>query len=578
MNEIIIVKPEKCVGCNACVRCCPAAEANITRQLDDGRFITAVNPDKCISCGECVKACHHGARDYIDDTEECMSHVIKEKLIVMAAPSIKSIFPNKWKGILNWFRKQGCTIIDVSLGADICTWAHVRAIEQNSVTNIITQPCAAIVKYIETYQPKVLKNLSPIHSPVGCGATYIKKYLRRTNPIVFLSPCIAKKEEFAETELVDYNVTFKKLMEYFDRNGITIPTDSDSGFDYKFDELQGQMGSVYPRPGGFRDNLWLHNPDINITTSEGVHKVYREIDMYAKMSESKHPQVFDVLSCEFGCNVGPATGTNQSVFDVMATMRSIEADAKSRRKSGGLMGRGEDKLFKKFDDELRLADFFRTYKPSMPSPVPTDAQLDPIFEKMGMHTDNERKYDCHACGYNSCRDMAIAIFRGLNTPSNCIVHAKSVLLARHSALTKQHERLSEITAECLEISSKLKTNIANIGESTSNIRESTAATEERATVVKDLLENVVEFCRQNPTMDGDSVEQLTGILETTIDAFSSLYDNTNLTKESSKVINDTIADIVKLVEDINKTLVKTEDQKPENIMKVGEDGKTEENK
>ena len=50
MNEIIIVKPEKCVGCNACVRCCPAAEANITRQLDDGRFITAVNPDKCIEC------------------------------------------------------------------------------------------------------------------------------------------------------------------------------------------------------------------------------------------------------------------------------------------------------------------------------------------------------------------------------------------------------------------------------------------------------------------------------------------------------------------------------------------------
>ena len=562
MNEIIIVKPEKCVGCNACVRSCPAPEANITKQLQDGRFITAVNPDKCISCGECVGVCNHGARDYIDDTEECMSHVIKEKLIIMASASIKAVFPNKWKGILNWFKKQGCTIIDVALGADICTWAHVRAIEENRINGIITQPCSAIVKYIESYQPKLLKNLSPIHSPVCCAAIYVKKYLRRNNPIAFLSPCIAKKEEFLETELVDYNVTFKKLMEYFDKNGIAIPTDSDEGFEYKFDEMQGQLGAIYPRPGGLRDNLWLHNPEMNITTSEGVHKVYPEIDMYAKMSESKHPQVYDVLSCEFGCNKGPGTGNNQTAFDVMAIMRNVENDARSRRKSSGIMGRGEDRLFKKFEEDmdLRLADFFRTYKPSMPSPTPTELQLEPIYEKMGKHTPEDRKYDYLACGYKSCRDMAIAIYRGLNTPSNCIVHARSVLLARHSAITQQHNHLAEITADCLELSSKLKDDVAKISENMTNIGESTNATGERAAVVKDLLENVVEFCRQNPTMDEESVGQLTGILETTIEAFSALDDNVSATHESSEAINESIAAITNLVEEINKALIQTEEE------------------
>ncbi len=560
MNEIIIVKPEKCVGCNACIRCCPAPEANMTKQLDDGRFITMVNPDKCIACGECVKMCNHGARDYIDDTEECMSHVIREKIIIMASPAMKAVIPTKWKGVLDWFKKQGCTIFDVSLGADICTWAHLRTIEQGKIGNIITQPCSAIVKYIETYQPKLLQNLSPIHSPIACSATYVKKYLRRTNPIAVITPCIAKKTEFAETGLVEYNITIKKLMEYFDRNGITIPTDSGDDFTYKFDDIQGQLGSVYPRPGGLRDNLWLHDPDINITDSEGVQKVYPEIDMYAKMPESKHPQVFDVLSCDQGCNMGPAAGSNQTAFDVMATMRAVENDAKSRRKSTGLMGRGEDKLFKKFDDELRVADFLRSYKPSMPTPVPSVAQLEPIFEKMGKHTEFDKRNDCRACGYKSCREMAIAIYRGLNTPDNCIVHAKSVLIARHSALAKQHEHLAEITAECLELSSKLKNDVAKINENMNNIGESTSATSERAAVVKDLLENIVAFCNDNPTMDADSVSQLISILETTISAFSALDDNVNTTNESSKLIRDSIKSIIELVAEINTTLIKTEEE------------------
>ena len=153
MNEIIIVKPEKCVGCNACVRSCPAPEANITRKLEDGRFITSVDPDHCIACGECIKTCSHGARDYVDDTEDAMTAVLRdEKPIIVVMPEIKAAYPTKWKGILDWFRSKGCVLYDVSFGADICTWAHLRALENNRIGNVITQPCSAIVRYIELYQ------------------------------------------------------------------------------------------------------------------------------------------------------------------------------------------------------------------------------------------------------------------------------------------------------------------------------------------------------------------------------------------------------------------------------------------
>ena len=558
MQELIIVRPDKCVGCNACVRTCPAPEANITKMLGDGRFVTTVNPEKCIACGECVRNCTHGARDYIDDTEKCMSALSdKKRLIVLAAPAIKTVYPTKWKSILDWFRNKNCIIYDVSFGADICTWAHLRAIEQNKVEKVITQPCAAIVKYIETYQPKLLDNISPIHSPISCAVVYIKRYLQQNNQIVVLSPCVAKKNEFMETGLVDFNVTFKKLQEYFDKNDIRISSHSDSDFSYNFDDTQGQVGAVYPRPGGLRDNLWLHNPDINVTTSEGVHKVYPELDMYAQMPDSKHPDVFDVLSCEFGCNVGPGTGTTQSIFDIMTSMKEVEKEAKRRRKTG-VFKNGEDKLFKKFDEELNVTDFMRTYRPVMPTPLPTDNQLDAVFNMMGKYTEEERHFNCHACGYRSCKDMATAICRGLNNVDNCIVHAKSVLVARHSELTRQHELLQEITNDCIQLSNKLKDDLRKINDNIRTIGDSTSKTSDRATEVNDLLTSVIDFCNDNKTMDMNAVKQLANILGMTQNAFKALDDNVATTNESSSVISRSVSEINELVESINDNLLKAD--------------------
>ena len=494
MNEIIIVKPEKCVGCNACVRTCPAPEANITRKLDDGRFITSVNPDRCIACGECIKTCTHGARDYVDDTEDAMTAVLRdEKPIIVVMPEIKAAYPTKWKGILDWFRSKGCVLYDVSFGADICTWAHLRALENSRIGNVITQPCSAVVRYIELYQPKLLTNLSPIHSPVSCSVKYIKEYQRRDNPIAVLSACIAKKTEFSETGLVDYSITFKKLMEYFDRNDIRIATNPVDDYEYKFDDVQGALGSIYSRPCGMRDNLLAHSPELAIAHSEGVNRVYRDLENYAKMPEHKHPQIYYVMSCEFGCNMGPASDSDQTSFDVMLTMRQVEREAEDRRKTSTSVFRGtEDKLFRRFDEELNFNDFVRSYKPSKPTVLPSDAQLEPIFAELGKDTDDKRCLDCNACGYRSCREMATAIFRGLNSADNCIVHAKEVL--EQGIGNAAPEKLGSIADDCRKLAEQLTEKTDAISESIEAIDASSAATGERAVMVTDLLRNVVDQC------------------------------------------------------------------------------------
>ena len=282
--------------------------------------------------------------------------------------------------------------------------------------------------------------------------------------------------------------------------------------------------------------------------------------MYAQMPDSKHPDVFDVLSCEFGCNVGPGTGTKQTIFDIMDQMKSVEKEAKSRRKTG-VFKNGEDKLFKKFDEELNFNDFMRNYHPTMPTPLPTDNQLDAVFNMMGKHTNEERNYNCHACGYKSCKDMATAICRGLNNVDNCIVHAKSVLIARHSALAEQHELLREITNDCLELSIRLQDDLKDIMDSIHTIGDSTSKTNDRATEVNDLLTSVIDFCNDNKTMDADSVKQLASILGMTQNAFRVLDDNVVTTNKSSEVIAKAVDEINMLVDSINDNLAKAERKK-----------------
>lgn len=549
MKELIIVKPEKCVGCNACVRVCPAPEANVTKKLDNGRFVTTVNYDKCIACGECVRNCAHGARDYIDDTEEALADMKRNRMIVIAAPAIKSVFPDSWKSILDWFKKQGCLIFDVSFGADICTWAHLRLLEQSEHSNIITQPCAAIVKYIETYQSALLQDLSPIHSPMLCAVVYIKKYLRYSNPIMALSPCVAKKNEFMETGLVQYNVTFKKLMEYFERNGIRISKDySNEDFSYNFDGEQGIVGGIYPRAGGLRDNLWLHDPDIDITNSEGVQKVYPELDQMAMLSRNAKPTVFDVLSCEFGCNVGPGTGSKKTFFEVMKTMRDVEMEAKSRRKtSGGLFRGAEDKQFKRFDEDLELKDFQRTYTAAIHTKQPKDEDLNSVFELMGKFTEEDKNYNCHACGYKSCRDMATAIYKGLNIPENCIVHAKHML-------TISNQELTTIANDCKALSATMSDDMSSIVKNMGIIRNANGDTSIKVEKVFNLLTSAINFCESVDEINAADMQKFIQILSTTREAFNKLDDSIKRSTESTIFVDNYIAEIDNLIKRVNALL------------------------
>ncbi|MDR0498609.1 MAG: 4Fe-4S dicluster domain-containing protein, partial [Holophagales bacterium] len=302
MSRIIRSEQDLCTGCSRCVRKCPMEMANITYQDNTGKFKVAIDDKQCISCGRCLSTCKHGARLYTDDTERFFNDLSNGVPIsLIAAPSIKTNIP-EWKRLFTYLKRAGVKkIYDVSLGADICIWGHIRYMEKSESVPLITQPCPVIVSYCEIYQHDLLKNLSPLHSPMACIAIYMKEYEGIADKIAAISPCIAKTSEFEATGLADYNITFSKLREYLKERDISLPDEETT-----FDHYESALGSLFPMPGGLKENIeFFLGKNYSIDSAEG-YDVFNKLTVYANSSSELLPNLFDVLNCESGCNMSVA--------------------------------------------------------------------------------------------------------------------------------------------------------------------------------------------------------------------------------------------------------------------------------
>ena len=466
---MITFDSSKCVACNSCIRVCPSIEANKWVLDSSGKTVFDIDESKCIRCGACIKACSHNARSYEDDTERFWSDLREGKEIVLiVAPAIKISFNGSWRHVLDFLKRHGVKeIYDVSLGADICTWGHIRYMEQHKGEKIISQPCPAIVNYIKKYCHKALSHLSPVHSPMLCLAVYLRKYLGESRRIAALSPCIAKGDEFRETGIVDYNVTFKRLGELMKREG-SDPDKLKGRSSFEFSGTVGAMGAVYPRPGGLKACLELEMPSLNVITSEGVGSVYRNLDMYSSVDGRDLPDVFDVLSCDHGCGSGPAIGTQMSVYRMSGIINGVEKYARTKRVKFDRKHR--DKAFLKFDKMLKLSDFMRSYEPEeLNERRVTEAEIDAMLTKMGKNTEVESNYNCHSCGFPTCRRMAEAIIKGTSSFQSCAQYTLKESANHRRHIEEVNETIGHITAELGNVVSMLTQNIGSVSGATEGI-------------------------------------------------------------------------------------------------------------
>ncbi len=429
-NSLVFTN-EKCIGCNKCISVCSSVGACVSTQVD-GKNRIEVDPSRCVACGACFDVCEHGAREYRDDTERFFADLKKgEKISILLAPAFKANYPKEYEAVLGGLKKLGVNrIISVSFGADITTWAYLNYVKKNNFLGGISQPCPAVVGYIERNVPELLPKLFPVQSPMMCTAIYAKKEMGITDKLAFISPCIAKKMEIDDPVnkgYISYNVTFDHLMKYVRANKIKGSLQTD--------EIEYGLGSAYPMPGGLKENVyWFLGESVFIRQVEGEKHMYQYLEQNKeRIANNKTPYLFiDALNCSSGCLYGTACEQEKAHDDtVLETLLQIKEDSKKKGKStawGKKLTPAQrlkklNSQFKKLD----LEDYLRTYTDRSAECTyeePTEEERNEIFNSMLKNTAEERSINCSCCGYDSCMQMASAIHNGFNTKNNCIYYIK----------------------------------------------------------------------------------------------------------------------------------------------------------
>jgi iron only hydrogenase large subunit-like protein len=483
LTPVIKIDENKCINCYACITACPVKYC-----MDGSGDKLGINHDLCIGCGNCIASCTHKARVLIDDTDRFYEDVKRgEKIIAIVAPAIASFYPKKFLNFNGYLKSLGIeAVFDVSFGAELTVYSYLEYIKKKTPRMVISQPCPAIVSYIEIYHPKLLPFLAPADSPMLHSIKMIREYYHQYNnhKIAVISPCIAKKREFDETGMGDYNVTMLSIKNLLDTQRIDISTFPQ----VEYIGAHAERAVRFSTPGGLLDTAERFVPGIRRRTTkiEGVHTIYPYLDDLSELltSDTRLSLLVDCLNCDKGCNGGPGTGNHNTSLPklenpIQERSASLEEYHKDRNEKGEWVYK---KYHKILDQYWKPNLYYRTYRDLSGNNSlkhPNEAELKKVYAGLKKFSDADI-YDCTACGYGSCKSMATAIFNNLNKPGNCAHYNRILLEEEKKTVVFINQQLKEHISRALglievinDLVNKLNTSINTQSES---VNESSTVT------------------------------------------------------------------------------------------------------
>ena len=156
--------------------------------------------------------------------------------------------------------------------------------------------------------------------------------------------------------------------------------------------------------------------------------------------------------------------------------------------------RGHDLQFQDFDKKLHLQDYIRVYQPYQNQNINvTEAEIEKIYQILGKKTEGEKHFDCHACGFKTCRDMAIALARGINEKENCHQYMMHSIREERQKVESVNRKVYTMNVELMEVFEQLNQNILDVKGEADLIREAGLHTTEKMNVVTEYMNKLIHL-------------------------------------------------------------------------------------
>jgi signal transduction histidine kinase/iron only hydrogenase large subunit-like protein len=427
---VVATIPEKCKRCYSCVRECPAKAIKVI-----GGQATVIE-EQCIGCGNCVKVCAQKAKRIEDSTTLVREFLeSKDRVFACLAPSFPvAFYPTHPGRIIASLRKLGFgDIWEVAFGAELISREYAKLFK-NALQNgkyVISTPCPAIVSYIEKYMPSLHDALAPIVSPMIAVGRAIRKRYGPGVRIVFIGPCIAKKNEIRDPfvkGVIDAVLTFEEMQTMIREAGIDPEAQKISDFDGP----PCHLGRTFPISGGLLRTTGLQADILenDVLITEGKDRV---LGVLKELAEGKSKaKLFDLLFCE-GCINGPKMTGEMSMFSRKEQLTDyiIEHNRFTVR-------RELTEALAEFED-LDLSREFGCQTVLLPHP--SEEQIAAALKAMRKFGP-EDQLNCGSCGYPTCRDKAIAVCQGLAEIEMCLPYLVEELETTLKELRISHQELA----------------------------------------------------------------------------------------------------------------------------------------
>ncbi len=425
-QPIVSTISDRCKRCYSCVRECPAKAIKVI----GGQ--AAVLSERCIACGHCVKVCSQNAKQIASDYELVVNHFLPyERTIAVIAPSFAASFPDQYSKIPGAVRLLGFEqAVETAFGADLISNLYLKKYSSDESETIISSACPAVVNFIEKYYGELVPNLAQIVSPMIAIGKYLKENIGHNIKIVFIGPCIAKLKEARDPEgkgVIDAVLTFSELKHLLEEKNINVDAHPVS----EFDAPHAYMGKSYPLAGGLLKTADISDDILEkeIIVVEGKKKVVEIIDELS--NKEINAKFVDILFCE-GCISGPAVDSNMNYYSrrekvIQYISQKVHSIDKQLWKSNLYNSRHLDFTRKFLDKNQRM-------------PYPSEERIKEILAETNKFSIKD-ELNCGACGYESCREYAVAIAKDLAEKEMCLPFLIDKLAKAYDDLNSTQEQL-----------------------------------------------------------------------------------------------------------------------------------------